>query len=80
MPPISASTVEHPYVKLVPATKSNSPDEPVQLAFSVIDESGREEMVTGFCPMAANLYSLFQENGWLQTRTAEPISMKRAVG
>jgi hypothetical protein len=62
MPVSTGSTVEYPNVKLVHSTKNNSPDEPVQLAFSVVDESGREEVITGFCPTAASLYHLFQEN------------------
>jgi len=53
------------------------PDELVQLAFSVIDDAGREEIVTGQCPTAAALYQLVQEAGWLgRTATARPIRMQ----
>jgi hypothetical protein len=34
-------------VKLVHFTKQNSPDEPVQVAFAVTDDQGREEIITG---------------------------------
>jgi hypothetical protein len=73
--PISGSTTfDYPNVKALHMTKSNSPEEPVQLAFSVIDDAGREEIVTGQCPTAAALYQLVQEAGWLgRTATARPI-------
>jgi hypothetical protein len=50
----------------------------VQLAFSVIDETGHEEIVSGFCPTASALYQVLQENGWLQTtRNTKSISIRR---
>jgi len=52
-------------VKLVHFTKQNSPDEPVQVAFSVIDEQGREEIITGEIPYTYDLLQVFQQNGWL---------------
>ena len=52
-------------VKLVHFTKQNSPDEPVQVAFSVIDEQGREEIITGEIPYSYDLFQVFQQNGWL---------------
>ena len=52
-------------VKLVHFTKQNSPDEPVQVAFSVIDEQGREEIITGEIPYTYDLFQVFQQNGWL---------------
>jgi hypothetical protein len=55
-------------VKLVHFTKQNSPDEPVQFAFSVIDDQGKEEIVTGEIPYTYDLFKLFQENGWLNLR------------
>jgi len=55
-------------VKLVHFTKQNSVDEPVQVAFSVIDDQGREEIITGEIPYAYDLFRLFLENGWLNTR------------
>jgi hypothetical protein len=32
--------------KLVHFTKQNSPDEPVQVAFAVTDDQGKEEIIT----------------------------------
>jgi hypothetical protein len=40
----------------------------VQVAFSVIDEQGREEIITGEIPYSYDLFKLFQENGWLNVR------------
>jgi hypothetical protein len=55
-------------VKLVHATKQNSPEEPVQMAFSVIDEQGIEQIVTGEIPYAFDLFRVCQEQGWLNQR------------
>ena len=55
-------------VKLVHFTKQNSPDEPVQVAFAVTDEQGKEEIITGEVPYIYDLFHLFQENGWLNVR------------
>jgi hypothetical protein len=55
-------------VKLVHFTKQNSPDEPVQVAFSVIDEQGKEEIITGEIPFSYDLFKLLQENNWLNIR------------
>jgi hypothetical protein len=55
-------------VKLVHFTKQNSPDEPVQVAFSVTDEQGKEEIITGEIPYSAELFRTLQENGWLNLR------------
>jgi len=55
-------------VKLVHFTKQNSPDEPVQVAFAVTDEQGREEIVTGEIPSVYELFQLCQENDWLNIR------------
>jgi hypothetical protein len=41
---------------------------PVQVAFSVIDDQGREEIITGEIPYTYDLFKLFQENGWLNIR------------
>jgi len=51
-------------VKLVHFTKQNSPDEPVQVAFSVTDDQGKEEIITGEVPYSYDLFQVFQENGW----------------
>jgi hypothetical protein len=71
-------------VKLVHFTKQNSPDEPVQMAFSVIDEQGKEEIITGEVPYSYDLFRLLQENGWLNVRRGvssirESRSQRRAV-
>ena len=55
-------------VKLVHFNKQNSPDEPIQGAFAVIDDQGREEIVTGELPNSYDLFHVFQENGWLNIR------------
>ena len=55
-------------VKLVHFTKQNSIDESVQVAFSVTDDQGKEEIITGEIPYAYDLFRLFQENGWLNIR------------
>jgi hypothetical protein len=55
-------------VKLVHFTKQNAPDEPVQVAFAVTDDQGKEEIITGEAPYSYDLFHLFQENGWLNIR------------
>jgi hypothetical protein len=55
-------------VKLVHFTKQNSPDEPVQIAFAVTDDQGREEIITGEIPYSYDLFKVFQEQGWLNVR------------
>jgi hypothetical protein len=55
-------------VKLVHFTKQNSPDEPVQVAFAVTDDQGKEEIITGEVPYSYDLFHLFQEAGWLNIR------------
>ena len=66
--PIQSQEQETLNVKLVHFTKQNSPEEPVQFAFSVIDEQGKEEIITGEIPYSYDLFRLFQENGWLNLR------------
>jgi hypothetical protein len=66
--PVQQQEQETLNVKLVHFTKQNSPDEPVQLAFSVIDEQGKEEIITGEIPYSYDLFKLCQENGWLNLR------------
>lgn len=66
--PIQPQEQETLNVKLVHFTKQNSPDEPVQVAFAVMDEQGREEIITGEVPYSYELFKLFQENGWLNLR------------
>jgi hypothetical protein len=66
--PLHGNEQETLNVKLVHATKQNSPEEPVQLAFSVIDEQGIEQIVTGEIPYAFDLFRMCQEQGWLNQR------------
>jgi hypothetical protein len=40
----------------------------VQVAFSVIDDQGKEEIITGEIPYSYELFRLLQENGWLNVR------------
>ena len=46
-------------VKLVHFTKQNSPEDPIQVAFSVIDDQGKDEIVTGEVPYGYDLCHLF---------------------
>ena len=66
--PVQSQEQETLNVKLVHFTKQNSSDEPVQVAFSVIDDQGKEEIITGEIPYSADLFRLLQENGWLNLR------------
>lgn len=66
--PVQAQEQDTLNVKLVHFTKQNSPDEPVQVAFSVTDEQGREEIITGEIPYTYDLFRLLQEQGWLNVR------------
>jgi hypothetical protein len=66
--PIQSQEQETLNVKLVHFTKQNSSDEPVQVAFSVIDDQGKEEIITGEIPYTFELFRLMQENGWLNLR------------
>jgi hypothetical protein len=66
--PLQAQDQETLNVKLVHFTKQNSPDEPVQVAFSVTDEQGKEEIINGEIPSSYDLFRIFQEQGWLNLR------------
>jgi len=66
--PVQSQEQDTLNVKLVHFTKQNSPDEVVQVAFSVIDDQGKEEIITGEIPYSYDLFRLFQENGWLNIR------------
>ncbi len=66
--PIQPQEQETLNVKLVHFTKQNSADEPVQVAFAVIDDQGKEEIITGEIPYTYDLFRLLQENGWLNLR------------
>lgn len=62
--PGATGSAEALNVRLVHFTKANSPEQPVQVAFSVIDDAGNEMIQTGEC-YQGQLYNLFQENNWL---------------
>jgi len=66
--PVQSQEQDTLNVKLVHFTKQNSPDEPVQVAFSVVDDQGKEEIITGEIPYSYDLFRLLQENGWLNIR------------
>ena len=66
--PIQQPEQETLNVKLVHFTKQNASDEPVQVAFSVVDDQGKEEIITGEIPYSYDLFRLLQENGWLNLR------------
>ena len=71
-------------VKLVHFTEQSSPDEPVQVAFSVADDQEKEEIITGEVPYSYDLFHVFQENGWLTIRrgvasTRESRAQRRAI-
>jgi hypothetical protein len=66
--PVQPQEQETLNVKLVHFTKQNSSDEPVQVAFSVIDDQGKEEIITGEIPYSSELFKVLQENGWLNLR------------
>ena len=66
--PLQTQEQETLNVKLVHFTKQNSPDEPVQLTFSVTDEQGKEEIITGEIPYSYDLFRLCQQQGWLNLR------------
>ena len=75
--PLQSQEQETLNVKLVHFTKQNSPDEPVQVAFSVTDEQGKEEIITGEIPYTHDLFRVVQENGWLNIRrVVSPIREK----
>ena len=66
--PIQPQEQETLNVKLVHFTKQNSSDEPVQVAFAVTDDQGKEEIITGEIPYTYELFRLLQENNWLNLR------------
>jgi hypothetical protein len=51
-----------------PLHQAELPDEPVQVAFALTDEQGKEEIITGEVPYTYDLFHLLQENGWLNIR------------
>lgn len=73
----SQSQQENLNVKLVHSTKQNSPDSPLQLAFSVMDETGNEQIETAEIPDAFELYQWCQENRYVLASRTQIRSMKR---
>jgi len=66
--PVQSQEQETLNVKLVHFTKQNSPEEPVQFAFSVVDEQSKKKIITGEIPYSYDLFRVCQENGWLNIR------------
>jgi hypothetical protein len=58
--------------KFLHATKTNNPNDPIQLAFSITDEQGSEQILMGEVPSSFDLYGVCVENGWL--REPRPVS------
>jgi hypothetical protein len=75
MHPLEQETLN---VKLVHATKQNSPEEPVQFAFSVTDDQGIEQIITCEVPYVFDLFKLFQEQGWIGRRGVSSIRESRS--
>ena len=63
--------------KFLHATKTNNPTDPIQLAFSITDEQGNEQILTGEVPSSFDLYSTCVENGWLREPRAISISQRQ---
>ncbi len=82
--PMQSQEQETLNVKPIHFTKQNSPDEPVQVAFSVVDDQGKEEIIMGEIPYFYDLFRLFQGNGWLNVRRGvssirETRTQRRAI-
>lgn len=58
--------------KFLHATKTSNPNDPIQLAFSIMDEQGNEQILTGEVPSSFDLYNICVDNGWL--REPRPVS------
>jgi hypothetical protein len=52
--------------KFLHATKTNNPNDPIQLAFSITDEQGSEQILMGEVPTSFDLYNVCVENSWLR--------------
>jgi hypothetical protein len=69
--PLQSQEQETNNVKLVHFTKQNSADELRTsrfFSFSVVDDQGKKEIITGEIPYSYNLFRLLQENSWLNVR------------
>jgi hypothetical protein len=63
--------------KFLHATKTSNPADPIQVAFSITDEQGSEQILTGEVPSANDLYNVCVENGWLREPRAVSIAQRR---
>ena len=73
--PLNQESTQNYNVKLVHSTKPSSPEEPVQLAFSVTD-NGMEQIITAEVD-SQRLFEIAQENRWLQGGTGFKSGTKR---
>ncbi len=65
--------------KFLHATKTNNPTDPIQLAFSITDDQGSEQILTGEVPSSFELYSVCVEQGWLrEPRPVATATQRRA--
>jgi hypothetical protein len=63
--------------KFLHATKTSNPNDPIQLAFSIMDEQGTEQILTGEVPSAGDLYQACVENGWIREPRAVSATQRR---
>lgn len=63
--------------KFLHATKTNNPNDPIQLAFSITDEQGNEQILTGEVPSSFDLYTVCVENNWLLEPRPVALSQRR---
>ena len=64
--------------KFLHATKTNNPNDPIQLAFSITDEQGNEQILTGEAPSSFDLYTMCVENNWLREPRPVASSQRRS--
>jgi hypothetical protein len=77
--PVQRETQYGENAKFLHATKSNNPTDPIQLAFSITDEQGSEQILTGEVPSSFELYNVCVESGWLrEPRPVASIAQRRA--
>jgi hypothetical protein len=63
--------------KFLHATKTSSPNDPIQFAFSITDEQGNEQILTGEVPSSSELYEGCVENGWIREPRPASAGQKR---
>ncbi len=63
--------------KFLYATKTNNPNDPIQVVFAITDEQGSEQILTGEVPASSLLYSVCVENGWLREPRAVSIAQRQ---